>query len=46
MIRRFFRWLHQVTCPHIHKKEMFRSYPDRYIKEKCNDCGKIIWSEL
>jgi hypothetical protein len=40
-------WLKRLFCKHKHRTELFVDYQqDRYIMEKCNDCGKIICSDL
>jgi len=40
------RWFEKIFCKHKKKTEIFRCYQDRYVSEVCNDCCKIIYSDL
>jgi hypothetical protein len=40
------RWFEKMFCKHKNKTEIFRCYQDRYVSEVCNDCGKVIYSDL
>jgi len=40
------RWFGKMFCKHKNKTEIFRCYQDRYVIEVCNDCGKVIYSDL
>lgn len=40
------RWFEKMFCKHKSKTEIFRCYQDRYVSEVCNDCGKVIYSDL
>jgi len=40
------RWFEKMFCKHKNKTEIFRCYQDRYVSEVCNDCCKIIYSDL
>lgn len=42
-IRKLFQ---TIFCKHNNKKEIFICYQDRYVKEKCNNCDKIIYSDI
>lgn len=33
-------------CKHLEKEEIFRSYPDQFIQEKCLFCGEKFYSDL
>lgn len=35
-----------LFCKHKNKKTLFICYQDRYIKEQCIECNKIIYSDL
>jgi len=39
-------WIRKYTCKHNNKTEIFRSYQDRYVEEKCNICGENIFSDI
>jgi len=36
----------QLFCQHKNKKLEFLCHPDRYIVERCINCGKEIWSDI
>ena len=40
------RWFEKMFCKHKNKTEIFRCYQDRYVSGVCNDCGKVIYSDL
>ena len=40
------RWFEKMFCKHKDKTEIYRCYQDRYVSEVCNDCGKVIYSDL
>jgi hypothetical protein len=40
------RWFEKMFCKHKNKTEIFRCYQDRYVSEVCNNCGKVIYSDL
>jgi hypothetical protein len=40
------RWFEKIFCKHKDKTELHRCYQDRYVSEVCNDCGKVIYSDL
>jgi tRNA U34 2-thiouridine synthase MnmA/TrmU len=39
-------WNVKRTCKHQLTTEMFRSYPDGYVKEQCNTCNKEFYFDL
>ena len=39
-------WFEKMFCKHKDKTEIFRCYQDRYVRELCNDCVKVIYSDL
>jgi len=40
------RWFEKMFCKHKDKTELHRCYQDRYVSELCNNCGKVIYSDL
>ena len=42
----FASWLKVKTCKHSNKETIFECYQERYMHEKCNDCGADIYSDL
>lgn len=40
------RWFEKMFCKHINKTETIRCFQDRYVTEICNNCGKVIYSDL
>lgn len=36
----------KIFCIHKNKTHIFTCYQDRYIKEQCDDCGKILYEEI
>ena len=36
----------KLFCKHNHKIELYRCYQDRYVKDKCTNCGKIFYEDL
>jgi hypothetical protein len=36
----------KIFCKHKNKTETFRCYQDRYVREVCDNCGKVICSDL
>jgi hypothetical protein len=40
------RWFEKMFCKHKNKTEIFRCYQEGYVSEVCNDCGKVIYSDL
>jgi hypothetical protein len=46
LINRFAKWLMAKTCDHKEKWHIHTDYVDRYIKDKCIDCGTEIYTDL
>ena len=42
----YIKWFEKMFCKHKNKTEIFRCYQDRHVRELCNDCGKVIYSDL
>lgn len=40
------RYIITSLCKHRNKLEIYRDYPDRYIKFKCEDCGEEVYEDL
>ena len=40
------RWFEKMFCKHKDKTELHRCYQERYVSEVCNNCGKVIYSDL
>lgn len=40
------RWFKKIFCKHKSKTELHRYYQDRYVSYVCNDCGKVIYTDL
>ena len=39
-------WFNNLfASKHIHIEEVYRDYPDRYIKYLCLDCGETIFED-
>jgi len=34
------------TCKHSNRQTTFECYQDRYVHERCNECGADIYSDL
>jgi hypothetical protein len=45
-VSRSIRWFEKMFCKHKDKTELHRCYQERYVSELCNDCGKVIYSDL
>ena len=40
-------WIKRLFCKHKDRTEMYADpQQDRYVIEKCNYCGKVIYSDL
>lgn len=33
-------------CNHLNKKEIYRDYPDGYIRYECLECGERIYKDM
>ena len=40
------RWVEKMFCKHTSRKELHRCYQERYVKDVCNNCGKIIYEDI
>ena len=40
------RSISRRACKHEKTKEVFRCYQDRYYKDECLNCGKIIYTGM
>lgn len=40
------RWIEKMFCKHKDRTELYRCYQERYAKDVCNDCGKIIYEDI
>ena len=40
------RWVEKLFCKHKDRTELHRCYQDRYVSEMCNNCRKVIYSDI
>jgi hypothetical protein len=39
-------WFEKIFCKHKDRTELHRCYQDRYVSEVCNNCRKVIYSDI